>query len=73
MNINILRGECVVCGAILTEADYDRQTVVAAIGPEGTVVCCVKHLDGPDGPEYRNALNRIAGEKARQVLAGRGE
>ena len=62
-----LRGECVVCGQILTEADYDQQRVVAAIGPEGVVVCCQRHLseDGPDGPKYRPAKGRKAGD-ARQ-------
>lgn len=65
-----LRGECVVCGQLITEADYDRQAVVAAIGPEGVVVCCVAHLeDQPDGPNYRNAVDRMAKAKADQLRA----
>lgn len=64
-----LRGECVVCGRVLTEADYDRGRVVALIGPEGTVVCCERHLseDGPEGPKYRRAVRAMAKAKVRQL------
>ena len=34
-------GPCVVCNNPLGEADYAAQNVVAAVGPEGTVVMCV--------------------------------
>jgi hypothetical protein len=66
-----LSGRCVVCNLMLTKRDYDNQRVVAAVGPEGTVVCCIKHLteDGPTGPKYRNAVRLIAESKAKQLLA----
>lgn len=68
-DITMLRGECVVCGCYLTEADYNRQAVVSAIGPEGTVVCCVHHLteDGPEGPKYKRAVRIFAEAKAAQL------
>jgi hypothetical protein len=64
-----LRGECVVCGAVLTEADYNRQAVVAAIGPEGTVVCCASHVKAGAGKEYENAMRLIADAKIAQIRA----
>jgi len=67
-----LYGNCVVCGKYLGEADYNCQAVVAAIGPEGTVVCCVGHLFyGPTerSPGYEDALQKIAQAKADQVQA----
>jgi len=33
-----LRGECVVCGAMLTEKDYDAQQVIMSVGPQGVTV-----------------------------------
>lgn len=58
---NVLRGECCVCGRIITESDWDAQRVVATIGPQGMVCACSDHLrDGPDGPEYKRAVRRLA-------------
>lgn len=63
-----LTGNCVVCGKFLDEESYNRQEVVAAMGPEGTVVCCVAHLKGgQDNPEYITALEKIALAKAGQL------
>lgn len=60
-----LRGECVLCGQILTVRDYEAQRVVAAIGPEGTVVCCAQHVE-----DDLEAASRAIGEaKARQLAA----
>jgi hypothetical protein len=65
-----LRGNCVVCGRWLAEADYDRQAVVAAIGPEGTVICCRQHVDpGPGTAEYDRAVRAMAAAKAAQIKA----
>lgn len=64
-----LCGNCVVCGKYLGEADYNCQAVVAAIGPEGTIVCCVGHLFyGPRerSPGYEDAILKIAEAKAIQ-------
>lgn len=60
-----LRGECVVCGCVLTEEDYDRQSVVSAIGPEGTVVICVSHLT--DDSQYKSSVKKFAEAKAKQL------
>jgi len=65
MNIS---GNCVVCAKHLSETNYRRQEVVAAIGPEGTVVICAAHLlPGPGTPEYERGLKLAAEAKARQV------
>lgn len=66
----ILRGKCVLCGRLLTEADFDRQAVVAAIGPEGTIVCCTSHLaGGPGSPQYEPAICAMSEAKAAQIKA----
>lgn len=67
-----LCGKCCVCSKFLGPADYDAQNVVAAVGPEGTVVCCASHLseDGPEGPKYRDAVRKVAEAKAAQLKAG---
>jgi len=62
-----LDGNCVVCGRYLSEADYDRQSVIALIGPEGTVVACVDHVADYPGPEYRRTVRRMAEAKAAQL------
>jgi hypothetical protein len=63
-----LRGECVVCGQFLAEADYDRQAVIAAVGPEGVVVCCAKHVRaGPGSEEYKKAVVEMSRAKAKQL------
>jgi len=63
-----LDGKCVVCQKYLSEADYDRQAVVALIGPEGTVVACVAHLqDYPNGQDYLGTIRRMAEAKAGQL------
>lgn len=59
-----LEGICVVCGKFLREADYRAQSVVALIGPEGTVVCCVSHVMTGRGPEYQKAVRLMAEAKA---------
>jgi hypothetical protein len=66
-----LFGRCTVCGKPITEADYAAQNVVAAIGPEGTVVMCIDHLteDGPEGPKYLAAVQAMALAKANQLRA----
>jgi hypothetical protein len=65
-----LEGDCVCCGRHLDADDYDAQNVVAAIGPEGTVVCCATHfLRGPSSKEYAEAANKFAQAKAQQLSA----
>lgn len=66
-----LYGPCVVCNRPLGEADYDARNVVAAIGPEGTVVMCADHLteDGPHGPKYHAAVRAMAVAKIAQLRA----
>jgi hypothetical protein len=66
-----LYGPCVVCGKTLGEADYEFGNIVAAIGPEGTVVMCTEHLteDAPHGPKYRAAVRAMALAKADQLRA----
>jgi hypothetical protein len=67
-----LHGKCVVCGLPLTRSNYDRQEVVAAIGPEGTVVCCVEHLKmGPGNEAYEKAIRLMAEAKSKQLQSRR--
>lgn len=64
---------CVVCGRRLTTADWQAKQV-AAVGDNVDGVhtaCCLSHLlDGPDGPEYRRTIKRMAAAVARQVQEG---
>jgi hypothetical protein len=63
-----LGGLCVVCRTVLTESDYKTASVVAAIGPEGTVVCCAQHLlGGPGDAEYEQALRSMCAAKIAQL------
>jgi hypothetical protein len=62
---------CVVCGVEIAHADWDRQNVVGAIGPEGVVACHAAHLteDGPEGPKYLEAVRKMAVAKTLQLQA----
>lgn len=62
-------GPCVVCGQLIGNAMWAAQQVVAAVGPEGSVLCCVHHLadDGPKGPKYLEAVRKMAEAKAEQL------
>lgn len=63
-----LFGNCVVCGKYLGHTEYEREEVVAAVGAEGAVVCCVSHVDGgPSNPEYQSTLDKIALAKTAQL------
>lgn len=63
-------GNCVVCGRYLGIRQYDELQVVALLGPEGTIVCCVEHLDGgPKNPRYAEAIEKLTMAKIAQFQA----
>ena len=61
-----LDGKCVVCGCYLGEEAYNRQEVIALIGPEGTVVGCAAHTNDYPGPEFEQFAHKMAEAKAAQ-------
>lgn len=73
--MGVFRGSCVVCGRSVCEEDFEGGRVVAGIGPEGSVFCCVDHLvfDAPGGPVYLAAVRAFAAAKAAQLRARYGE
>jgi hypothetical protein len=72
MTAEYLCGNCVVCRRYLGDEDYNRQNVIALIDPTGTVVCCADHFnDGPHGPNYKDAVERMALAKATQLQTTR--
>ena len=66
MNIE-LDGVCVICAKQLHKSDWEKQQVIALIGPEGQVVCCVEHVTDP--AQYRDTVVKLGRAKANQITA----
>lgn len=71
-------GNCVICGEFLDEKAYDEQRVIALLGPQSTVVFCVKHVDpkvigdprGSGQKQYLDVLERVALAQIAQLQKG---
>ena len=54
-------GRCVVCSVPLGRINFERQEVIASVGPHGAVLCCVKHVKGGEtNPDYKTAAEKMA-------------